>query len=215
MDAAALWLYQNNVGSVISIEKDNADKTRDVIELFPGFKWYSCFLDDWHAPSVDHLWAYCQQVKELAGTYNVATHCWGGTGRTGCFLAAYLLYDGHADSAQAALKMVREDYNTHSVEMMAQYNALARFSDILGNQPSLPCFVDEVEPYFAGGHWHGGHGEDGMAEFDPGHAGEKAFNGRYPDYKDIIEGIIVSADGWGFTRDPYLTRYPDSAVHGV
>ena len=213
MDAAALWLYQSGVGSVISIEKEDANFTQGVIELFPDFRWLSCFLEDWHAPSVEHLLAYCQMVEILAGTYGVATHCWGGTGRTGCFLAAYLIYSKQVYSAQDALKMVREKYNTHSVELMIQYNALARFSDYLGNQPSMTCFDKDIDRFVADGHWHEGHGKDGMQDFDPGHVGEAAFNGRYPRCKEYIKSIAVSAGGQHLSRGPFLTEFPDSPIH--
>ena len=53
---AALWLHQEGVRTVISIEKDGAEIAKEAFESeSAGTRWYGSFLADWHAPSVEHL----------------------------------------------------------------------------------------------------------------------------------------------------------------
>lgn len=204
---AALWLYKNRVRTVISIEKNGAAITRAATrEVFPRFEWYSCFLADWHAPSVKQLVRYCEKVQERLVIGRVATHCWGGTGRTGCFLAAYLIFNGDATSAQQAFTMVRNQYNQHSVEMKAQYNVLARLSDHMGNPPSLD--YDDPGVDHAQGHWHAGHMNDGINQ-DPGHVGNGGAGGV------AVFKTLVAAAGAGKSHTPYVTSNPNSHAQVV
>lgn len=209
-DEAALWLYRHGVRTVISIERDGAAVTKAATkDTFPNFKWFSCFLADWHAPSVEQLIHYCRTVAErrrLGGA--VVTHCYGGTGRTGCFLAAWALYRGKAKSAQEALKLVRNRYNPHSVEMKAQYNALARLSDYLGNPASLIYDDPKFDP--AGGHWHVKHEDDGI-KLDPGHRGSKGLTATGNAVFRTLVGNAGTANGGA----PYITDKPSTREQRV
>ncbi|WHI46926.1 protein-tyrosine phosphatase family protein [Microbulbifer sp. JMSA004] len=207
LDKAGLWLYKNDVRTVITIESNGAAATKAATSgTFPDFKWFSCFLADWHAPSVKQLVRYCEAVHERSAYGSVATHCWGGTGRTGCFLAAWSLFTGSSRSAQEALGKVRRQYNTHSVEMKAQYNTLARFSDHLGYVASKT--YDDNTLDHAGGHWHPGKQDFGIAQ-DPGHAGSGGGTG------DAVFKKLVGQHGVANSKSPYVTESPTAHVQVV
>ena len=195
-------LYRKGVRTIISIERDGAtDWADDWMNWFDQTKWFGTFLADYHAPSVEHLDAYCNLVDErrLAGA--VVTHCWGGTGRTGCFLAAYLVKSENM-SAEGALKAVRERYNTHSVEMKVQYNALARYADYLHRQPSLPVETKGLDRA-GGGHWDQDYGNAGIAA-DPGHKGDPG-----PQWKPGVDTkVMISSTGRGNSVPPYVSSEP-------
>eukprot|EP00547_Thalassionema_nitzschioides_P000374 CAMPEP_0194200718 /NCGR_PEP_ID=MMETSP0156-20130528/1201_1 /TAXON_ID=33649 /ORGANISM="Thalassionema nitzschioides, Strain L26-B" /LENGTH=349 /DNA_ID=CAMNT_0038925751 /DNA_START=61 /DNA_END=1107 /DNA_ORIENTATION=+ len=193
----AKYLKEQGITTVISIEKDGHKRTKRIVESV-DIKWYSCFLPDWHAPSVEQLHEYNQLVGDIIKEGGaVATHCWGGTGRTSCFLASHLLYSKIANSAQDAFKQIREKFETHSIEMKVQYNTLARYSDFLGNAPSLPFSNKDID--FSKGEWNGKHGDDGIGS-DPGHKGAKAQN--YEESK--VNKVVVSEDGAKVRQGPYI-----------
>lgn len=206
---AALWLRQNNVRMVISIERSGARLTKTTIKGVPGMEWRGSFLADWHAPSVDHLLAYCRTVQTALQKGAVATHCWGGTGRTGCFLAAYAIFSGKCQTASAALPYVRRNYNVHSVEMKAQYNALARLADHLKRGRSLPHDSPSLD--HAGGHWHGGHKDDGIGA-DPGH-----MIGTGPFMPSVYKQTkkMISKDGIADSSPPYITTASSALAQKV
>ncbi|MFA0813289.1 phosphatase domain-containing putative toxin [Microbulbifer epialgicus] len=207
LDKAGLWLYKKNVRTVITIESSGAAATKNATYgTFPDFKWFSCFLADWHAPSVKQLVRYCETVQERYGYGAVATHCWGGTGRTGCFLAAWSLFTRSSKTAQEALKKVRRQYNTHSVEMKAQYNTLARFSDHLGYAASKT--YDDITLDHAGGHWHPAKQNYGINQ-DPGHAGSGGGTG------DAVFKKLVGQHGVANSQSPYVTDSPTAHVQVV
>ena len=207
LDKAGLWLYKNNVRTVITIERNGAAATKNATAgTFPNFKWYSCFLADWHAPSVKQLVRYCETVSERYGYGAIATHCWGGTGRTGCFLAAWSLFTGSSKSAQEALKKVRTQYNTHSVEMKAQYNTLARFADHL-NYPASKTYDDSTLDH-AGGHWHQAKQNYGINQ-DPGHAGSGGGTGN------AVFKTLVGQHGTANSQTPYVTESPTARAQVV
>merc|ERR1712226_1555898 len=193
----AKYLVEQGVKTVISIEKEDHRRTKRAVESV-GIEWFSCFLTDWHAPSVEQLHEYnllvSEKIKEGGA---VATHCWGGTGRTSCFLASYLLYSKLATSAQDAFKQIRERWSSHSIEMKVQYNALARYSDFLGNAPSLPFDSRDID--FANGEWNLEHGDEGLGS-DPGHLGAKGKN--YDESK--VNKQVVSKDGAFVRQRPYV-----------
>ena len=201
---AVLWLFKHGVRTVISIEKGGATETKAAVESFPDMQWTSCFLADWHAPSVDHLKAYYATVSTNLMRGGVVTHCWGGTGRTGCFLASFLLSSRHSATAQAAFTNIRTMYNAHSVEMKAQYNALARLSDSLGNNASIA--YDDPLINHAGGHWHHGHKDDGL-DADPGHAGTGATG--------VDARAMISISGVARSSSPYLTHNANTTAQAV
>ena len=63
----------------------------------------------------------------------VAVHCWGGTGRTGCFLAAYVIYLGRIYdkkmSSEEVINFVRSKYRDNAIETAEQRKVLKDFVD--------------------------------------------------------------------------------------
>ncbi len=196
--SSLLWLYKLGYKTIISIESESVDKTVNITnEMMFDFQWYGSFLDDWHAPSVEHLREYCELVEQRAKFGSVVTHCWGGTGRTACFLAAYWLYSNPNFTAEHAFEFLRKNYSIHSIEMKAQYNALARFSDSLSRGPSIA--VESSKLNHAGGSFHSIHKDDGMV-FDPGHKGSVTYN------PNNINNVMTSKAGISLSIGPYVSQ---------
>merc|ERR1712226_537874 len=59
----AKYLVEQGVKTVISIEKEDHRRTKRAVESV-GIEWFSCFLTDWHAPSVEQLHEYNLLVSE-------------------------------------------------------------------------------------------------------------------------------------------------------
>ena len=197
--SSSLWLYREGYKTIISIESEEAKETADVTQnMLKDVKWYESFLADWHAPSVNHLLEYCKLVERRKVLGKVVTHCWGGTGRTGCFLAAYYLYSTPNTNAEDAFEFTRIHYNTGSIEMKIQYNALARFSDYLGRKPSKDANAAGFNHF--GGHWHGS-GNGGM-NHDPGHCGL----GKNASNTLNIYNIMVAKNAASLSHPPYFSH---------
>ena len=215
--ACALNLYKSGVRTIISIESSGAADTKlATAGSLPYVEWYSCFLEDWHAPSVEHLLEYCKLVDSRMKYGGVVTHCWGGTGRTGCFLAAYLIYSKCCINATSAFQTVRKEYSTHSVEMKVQYHALARFSDYLRR----PISYDLNSSLFnhAGGHWEKSHENDGFAA-DPQHMGASGLShltasALLASSRSNIKKM-VARQGVKDSKAPYITQNPNAKIQRV
>lgn len=167
LENSAGWLRAQGFKTIISIEAEGTDETQSVANL-RDIEWRGTFLADWHAPSVDHLSAYCALVDERLAAGKVVTHCWGGLGRTGVFLAAYIIHCSNGQSnykAEQALKAIRTAYNPHAVELRNQYRVLGRFADSIGHEPSKRYETLSPEDH-ANGHFV----DDEIGD-DPGHAG--------------------------------------------
>ena len=57
----------------------------------------------------------------------VFVHCFGGQGRTGTVLAAYLLYKKHLTGADEAIEYIRQKYSKTAIETSYQEDELHRF----------------------------------------------------------------------------------------
>ncbi|MFX1476004.1 MAG: protein-tyrosine phosphatase family protein, partial [Promethearchaeota archaeon] len=68
--------------------------------------------------------------KYRARDWPVVVHCEGGCGRTGTFLAAYLISQGH--SAEAAIKEIRRK-RPCSIETKGQEEILYHFAKTQGH----------------------------------------------------------------------------------
>ena len=134
--ASTWWLYENGVRHVISIEHTGHEITkRCVAQVGQSMTWSAEFMLDYTAPPVEQLLRFCETVDlaEMKGA--VAVHCWGGTGRTGCFLAAYLIYLSYLDNnvigSRDAIAYARSHYQRKSVETSEQRLALESFAQYL------------------------------------------------------------------------------------
>lgn len=70
----------------------------------------------------------------LASDQDVYVGCFGGKGRTGLFMAAFLKYLGNPNP----IPTVREQYNSHAVETQEQANYVMNFYS-LEAEPSTPA----------------------------------------------------------------------------
>ncbi|WP_308424538.1 RHS repeat protein, partial [Aliivibrio fischeri] len=163
IDGKASYLKKKGINTVISLEAEDYERSKKALNNH-GITHIVFPIDDWHTPSQKQLEVYNELVDKHSKFGGVATHCWGGMGRTGVFLASRLIHIGKEQNAQDALLATRKYYNQHSVEMKAQYNTLARFSDSKGLNPSKKADT-------LGVHWDSSHGDDGM-NADPDHGSE-------------------------------------------
>ncbi|MDE1333696.1 RHS repeat-associated core domain-containing protein [Vibrio aestuarianus] len=199
------WLHTNDYRSIISIEDNQIHDTINAIDSFNkhgsgDFKWRGSFLADWHAPSVKHLSSYVRTVNELQTHGGVVTHCWGGAGRTGVFLAAKWLYDNPTQRAHDALRHIRQNYRIEAIEMKAQYNALARYSDFLKRGNSKK--ISDLTPYdMAMGHWDPSYGDAGLA-VDPGHNGDMSHSLPIRE----LNKVMISSSGIAHAHSPYTSK---------
>jgi hypothetical protein len=140
------YLYDNDYRTIISIEKRGADRIRRIWCRSKNCKWYGSFLWDWNAPSAAHLAQYVERVNKQLRHGNVVTHCIAGHGRTGSFLTAYFLsQDQNTATADQALRKVRKKCE-HAAELAIQYNAVARFGDMIGKRHSPPFDYEKIIP---------------------------------------------------------------------
>jgi len=87
-------------------------------------------VEDFHAPTQDQLDAYIAAVQAWTAEGRVVgTHCAGGHGRTGTFLAALFVARGYgADAAIALIRRLRPG----SIETAAQEEAVRELARRLG-----------------------------------------------------------------------------------
>ena len=82
-------------------------------------------VKDFHAPTVGQLNDFSIMVdKEISEGGRVAVHCYAGKGRTGTFLAAYLVFKGaEAEGAMALIRKLRPG----SIETIEQEEIVREF----------------------------------------------------------------------------------------
>ena len=215
--AVAVKLFNSNIRTVISLESEKASLVQaSTTAASSDMEWYSSFLKDWHAPSVEQLQAFVELVDERVQETGagVAVHCLASHGRTGTFLAAYLIHSKVAENATEALRIIRSEYSGNAVEVKTQYNALARFSDYLGRSPSLPVNSQElltsVKGVFASEEKIDKtlDGDSGLIH-DPGHKGDPTSHFLT---EEQFNKVVVGKNGLKIYGGPYISKNPDSDV---
>ncbi len=198
IDAKAEYLAKEGIKAVVSLELADYKLTRAALNAV-NIDSIEFEIPDWSSPSMNQLYEY-NQLLDKYSEYNVATHCWGGYGRTGIFLASRLIHTQEVQSAQEAMFLVREHYSEHAIEMKAQYNALARFADSYG----LPASVSVSSLDF---HWDSEHGNDGL-EFDPGHNGDNT-GISHPEL-DIFDLVLHASGAYNIETIPRVNQKKES-----
>jgi atypical dual specificity phosphatase len=119
-------LRSEGIGAVLSVYEQPLEAT-EVARYRLSYLWQP--TQNFEAPP--DLAAACEFIDE-ARAAGVATlvHCWAGWGRTGTVLAAYLLHIGAADDAEAAVREVRERYDSNAVESPLQLRAVTEFARV-------------------------------------------------------------------------------------
>ena len=106
-DIADLVIWQEEgIQSILNLLEDYyEDVVKD--ELRIGFKVLHSPIDDFGAPSLEQLQEIVQWIDDQIGSgTKVLVHCFGGIGRTGTVLLAYLIYQG--DNLETAMEKVRK-----------------------------------------------------------------------------------------------------------
>ncbi|MFX1563669.1 MAG: dual specificity protein phosphatase 23 [Promethearchaeota archaeon] len=94
-----------------------------------GLEYYHIPVRDYGTPTIDQLQKFVRIVeKNRAQNRPVAVHCFMGWGRTGTFLAAYLISQGM--SAKEAILEVRRK-RPHSIETYEQEQILELYAEQL------------------------------------------------------------------------------------
>ena len=123
----AEWLRSRGITAVLTLTEKAATE-------FEGIEALHEAVPDMQAPTLDQLHrgvSYIDGVLAEGGA--VAVHCDAGMGRTGTFLAAYLVSRGH--DADAAVRAVREQ-RPGSIETVEQEIAVRRFAELMGVDPA-------------------------------------------------------------------------------
>jgi len=130
MEADASFLAAQGVSLVVSL-------TEEPLPIAPfasrGIALAHFPVSDFSAPSVDQLARFVAEVSSVIDRGGrTAVHCAFGLGRTGTFLAAYLVHTGN--TANAAIDLVRK-LRPGSIETGAQEDAIRRYeSHVRGSE---------------------------------------------------------------------------------
>lgn len=86
-------------------------------------------VKDFHAPTIEQLNKFCLMAdQEISAGGSVAVHCYAGKGRTGTFLAAYLVFKG--TDAEGAIELIRA-LRPGSIETEEQEDVVREFFGFL------------------------------------------------------------------------------------
>ena len=109
-----------------------------------GFDVYSLPIADEESPSLEEFEKALAWVTDrIAAKKKILVHCRFGIGRTGTFVAAYLMSKGH--NLKTAIRKMK---HTPSIPMSRnQWDFLGRYTDKLGvSKAGLSQLKEEIEP---------------------------------------------------------------------
>ncbi|MCE7736452.1 MAG: hypothetical protein GPJ54_16345 [Candidatus Heimdallarchaeota archaeon] len=123
------FLLQNKIKVIINLtEKSNYGVSEDILS---NFTIHNIPVEDFSAPSINQLIEFRDLVKSYKDkSYPVLVHCFAGCGRTGTFLASYLLDLGTSKTAVEAINTLRID-RPCSVETEDQEKILDEYQDLI------------------------------------------------------------------------------------
>lgn len=126
------FLIQNGIKVIINLtEKPNYEVSNDILTNFIS---HNIPVEDFSAPLINQLVEFQELVKSYKDkSYPVLVHCFAGCGRTGTFLAAYLLHIGASRTVNDAIETLRID-RPCSVETESQEKILQDYQYLLTSE---------------------------------------------------------------------------------
>lgn len=136
-------IYKQGIRTIYSLASFPSDRKPELIK----YLWESLFEDtqyileingttteikDFHAPTLKQLQNLVNDaVNRINNGEKVLIHCGAGVGRTGTFITAIHMQIHGEYNVEECIQLVRDNYNSQSVEGELQRNALQGFSNYL------------------------------------------------------------------------------------